>query len=378
MLNPIIKRTIIRHFSRSAKRLNATPGSGNSSSGTSGLLYALGGAGVAGLGFYFYQKSNTANRGLSNLATAASVLSHENPDYPGSLFQATSEHKGKADYQEVYNAIAEKIGDEDEYDGGIGYGPILVRMAWHASGSYDKNDHSDKKGGNYGGTMEHKYEANDPANSGLVKARNFLSSIQKKFDWISRGDLYTLAGVTAIQEMSGPKINWRPGRKNLGDSYQPPHGRLPDASQGATHIREVFTRLHNFSDEETAALIGVGHALGRCHKANTGYDGPWTFSPNLVTNEFFKLILDEKWQIKDWDGQTQFEDVKTKSLMMLPTDFALVFDPKFRKISREYAKDQDKLFKDFAAAFTKLLEGGIEFPKGQEYWQFKTLDEQNL
>ena len=44
---------------------------------------------------------------------------------------------------------------------------------------------------------------------------------------------------------------------------------------------------------------------------------------------------------------------------MLPTDMELVRDRTFRKHAREYARDQDKFFKDFAAAFGKLLELGV-------------------
>lgn len=44
----------------------------------------------------------------------------------------------------------------------------------------------------------------------------------------------------------------------------PPNGRLPDAAQGAEHLRQVFGRM-GFSDREIVALSG-GHTLGRCHR----------------------------------------------------------------------------------------------------------------
>lgn len=334
------------------------------------------------LGGYLIAPKEQKGRKLATVATAGSVWSPENKEYKKQVGEQEDahnyvavDHKPKEAYQEVYNAIAKKIAEEDEYDDGIGYGPVLVRLAWHASGSYDKNDTSEKKGGNYGGTMHHKFEADDPGNNGLVNARIFLNDIQEKFPWISRGDLYSLAGVVAIQEMAGPKIAWRAGRKNLDEKHQPPHGRLPDASQGATHIREVFNRLSDFSEEEIVALIGVGHTIGKCHANFLGYDGPWTFSPNVVTNQFFDLLLNKEWRIRKWDGPTQFQDVETKSLMMLPTDFALAFDPKFKKICEVYAKDEKKLFDVFSKAFAKLLELGVKFPLSEK-WIFKTLEEQ--
>lgn len=390
-----------RNFSQFFKRFNEqqTPAPEKKSGAGSWLLISAAVAALAGVGYYIYRPTSKPHgKKLASVATASYVMTHENPEFKeevhggkssggassgaisssdDGLYKATTDHKSKEEYQQVYNAIAKKIEEEDEYDGGVGYGPILVRLAWHASGTYDKDDKSEKRGGNYGGTMQYDYESNDPGNNGLIHARKFLEPIHKQFDWISRGDLFSLAGVVGIQEMSGPKIDWRPGRQNLPAANQPPHGRLPDASQGATHVREVFKRLNNFTDEETVALIGVGHTIGKCHKENTGYEGPWSFSPNMVTNQFFDLLVNEEWQIKKWDGQTQFEDKKTQSLMMLPTDFALVFDPKFKKISQEFAKDEGKLFNVFAGAFARLLELGTEFPKDQEVWHFKTLEEQD-
>ncbi len=59
-----------------------------------------------------------------------------------------------------------------------------------------------------------------------------------------------------------------------------------------------------FNDQEIVALLG-GHALGRCHANRSGFDGPWTFSPTVVTNDFYKLLLDSKWEWKKWDGPKQ-------------------------------------------------------------------------
>ncbi|GMM33455.1 cytochrome-c peroxidase [Saccharomycopsis crataegensis] len=373
-----IERQPVKNF----KRFNSS----GANRGSSNVGLIAGGSLLVGAGaaYYLTSRDHPSGKKLASAVTAGSIVTSDNQAYASQvgdgaskLYQAVATTKPKEAYQEVYNAVAHKIQDEDEYDGGIGYGPILVRLAWHLSGSYSHSDHGETKGGSYGGTMVHKFEASDPGNAGLEKARKFLESVQKQYGWISIGDLYTLAGVCAIQEMAGPKINWRPGRKNLPEKNQPPHGRLPDASQGATHIRAVFSRLsESFTDEQIAALIGVGHAIGKCHKESSGYEGPWTFSPNMVTNQFFDLLLNEDWQIKKWSGPTQFEDKKTQSLMMLPADFALSFDPGFKKISKKFAEDQDTLFTVFAGAFAKLLELGTEFPKDQKPWQFKTLDEQ--
>lgn len=88
-----------------------------------------------------------------------------------------------------------------------------------------------------------------------------------------------------------------------------------------------------------------------------------------MTNDFYKLLLDEKWHWRKWDGPKQFEDDKTKSLMMLPADMALVKDKSFKKWVEKYAKDNDAFFADFSKAFGTLLELGVPF-KTEETWTF--------
>jgi cytochrome c peroxidase len=72
---------------------------------------------------------------------------------------------------------------------------------------------------------------------------------------------------------------------------------------------------------------------------------------------------------KPWTGPDQYEDA-TGKLMMLPSDMALVADPEFKKYVELYAKDEARFFKDFAAAFSKLLELGVPFAATKAWYQF--------
>lgn len=84
------------------------------------------------------------------------------------------------------------------YDDGS-YGPVLLRLAWHSSGTYNAADGS---GGSNGGTMRFRAEAEHSANNGLQIARDLLEKhIKPKFPELSYGDMYTLGGVVAIQEL---------------------------------------------------------------------------------------------------------------------------------------------------------------------------------
>lgn len=158
----------------------------------------------------------------------------------------------KPDYGKVRKAL-EDLMDAPDYDDGS-YGPLMVRLAWHAAGTYDKNTLT---GGSNGATMRFHPECAHGANAGLGKARDLLEPIKAKFPWISYADLWTLAGVVAIETMGGPVVPWRPGRVDAAaGSSCPPEGRLPDAKLGASHIRDIFGRM-GFNDQEMVALIGA-------------------------------------------------------------------------------------------------------------------------
>ncbi|CAL8471756.1 g11298 [Coccomyxa elongata] len=321
----------LRQFSTEA----AAPKSGGGG-GTWAFLF--GAAGIGG-GLYYAKEKGYLDEFLSSTPAA------------------TTQPKVQ-DYEKVRKAIADLMSSEkaEDYDDGS-FGPILVRLAWHCSGSYDKATNT---GGSNGATMRFPPESDIGANKGLDVARKLLEPIKEQYPWISYSDLWTLAGAVAIEEMGGPPIKWRPGRTDQPDGKNcPPDGRLPDGAKGAQHIRDIFYRM-GFNDQEIVALSGA-HALGRCHADRSGFEGPWTHSPITFSNEYFKLLLDEKWNKKKWKGPVQYEDKTSKSLMMLPTDMALVWDKKFRPYVELYAKDDQKFFDDFAKAFSTLLELGVPF-----------------
>jgi len=258
----------------------------------------------------------------------------------------------KVDYDQIRKVIAAILDQEDYDDGSLG--PVLVRLAWHSAGTYDKIS---KTGGTNGATMRFVPESSDPGNAGLAFAQGVLEPIKAAFPAISYADLWVFAGTVAIEEMGGPKMKFTPGRKDVLDSKTiPPNGRLPDASKGAQHVREVFNRM-GFNDQEMVALIGA-HCLGRCHSDRSGYLGPWTRAPTTFSNLFFKELLDNNWSFKKWNGPKQYAD-PSGELMMLPADFALREDPAFRKYAEQYAKNEQQFFDDFASAWTKLMELGF-------------------
>lgn len=202
------------------------------------------------------------------------------------------------------------------------------------------------------------------ANAGLGLARDLLEKVKKAHPGISYADLYALAGVVAVKAMGGPSVPFKAGRTDATDgSTSPPDGRLPDAAQGAAHLRDIFGRM-GFNDAEIVALSGA-HSLGRCHTDRSGFVGPWTFAPTTFSNDYFVRLLEDKWIVKTvhnglpWTGPKQFTDEKTGQLMMLPTDLALIEDAAFKKHVVAFSKDPAAFAQAFSSAFSTLLDLGI-------------------
>lgn len=178
-----------------------------------------------------------------------------------------------ADLPKVRAAILEVIENDMEKrgDGTSLYG-TMIRLAWHCCGTYRASDDS---GGSNGARMRFDPEASYGNNAGLDVARAALEPVKAKFPAMSYADLYTFAGVVAVEEAGGPTVAYRTGRVDDADgSASDPADRLPDADKGSrtatmAHARDVFARM-GLTDQEMVALLGA-HAMGRCHVDRSGY-----------------------------------------------------------------------------------------------------------
>ncbi|KAK3036813.1 hypothetical protein RJ639_031291 [Escallonia herrerae] len=214
--------------------------------------------------------------------------------------------------------------------------PLMLRIAWHSAGTYDVKT---KTGGPFG-TMRHKLELSHAANNGLDIAVRLLEPIKEQFPILSYGDFYQLAGVVAVEVTGGPDVPFHPGRV---DKEEPPlEGRLPDATKGHDHLRDVFVKTMGLNDIDIVTLSG-GHTLGRCHKERSGFEGAWTTNPLIFDNTYFKELL---------SGEKE-------GLLQLPSDKALLSDPVFRPLVEKYAADEDAFFADYAESHMKLSELGF-------------------
>ncbi|MGW0017372.1 catalase/peroxidase HPI [Rhodococcus sp. NPDC003382] len=181
------------------------------------------------------------------------------------------------------------------------YGPLFIRMSWHAAGTYRI---ADGRGGGGQGAQRFAPLNSWPDNASLDKARRLLWPIKKKYgNSISWADLIIYAGNVAYESMGFPTFGFAFGREDifepeevfwgpedtwLGDAryagereLQGPLGAVqmgliyvnpegpngnPDPIEAARDIRETFGRMA-MNDVETAALIVGGHTVGKTHGA---------------------------------------------------------------------------------------------------------------
>ncbi|ROQ35568.1 catalase-peroxidase [Streptomyces sp. PanSC19] len=189
------------------------------------------------------------------------------------------------------------------------YGPLFIRMSWHAAGTYRI---ADGRGGGGQGAQRFAPLNSWPDNASLDKARRLLWPVKQKYGRkISWADLLVFAGNCAMESMGfktfgfgfgrpdvwepeeifwGPEDTWLGDERYSGDReltgpfgavqmgliYVNPEGPNgnPDPIAAARDIRETFGRMA-MNDEETAALIIGGHTFGKCHGAvDPEYIGP--------------------------------------------------------------------------------------------------------
>ncbi|MCX4539388.1 catalase/peroxidase HPI [Streptomyces sp. NBC_01565] len=189
------------------------------------------------------------------------------------------------------------------------YGPLFIRMSWHAAGTYRI---ADGRGGGGSGAQRFAPLNSWPDNASLDKARRLLWPVKQKYGRkISWADLLVFAGNCAMESMGfktfgfgfGRQDIWEPdeifwgsedtwlgderysgdreltgpfGAVQMGLIYVNPEGPNgnPDPLAAAKDIRETFKRMA-MNDEETLALIIGGHTFGKCHGAvDSAYIGP--------------------------------------------------------------------------------------------------------
>jgi catalase (peroxidase I) len=192
----------------------------------------------------------------------------------------------------------------------------------------------------------------------------------------------------------------------VGLIYVNPEGPLgnPDPKKSVEEIRITFEKMGH-GDRSTVALIGGGHAFGKTHGAcsdkeypepaglppkaaykqdtypyigrcpavgggvtgtgtstwTSGFEGPWTSTPTRWSNEFFRGLLDEEWEV--WEGpgghkQWRMKNQPSDPRMRLTSDIALLHDPEYKKYVELFASNMTAFDEAFNEAWTQLITNG--------------------
>ena len=210
----------------------------------------------------------------------------------------------KLDYDALKKDLHDLMTDsQDWWPADYGhYGPLFIRMTWHAAGTYRSGD---GRGGGNSGNQRFAPLNSWPDNGNLDKSRRLLWPIKQKYGKkISWADLFILVGNVAIESMGGKTfgfgggrpdiwapeedINWGAetewltnerysgvrdladplGAVQMGLIYVNPQGPDgdPDPVASGRDVRETFSRMA-MNDEETVALVAGGHTFGKGHGA---------------------------------------------------------------------------------------------------------------
>ena len=197
------------------------------------------------------------------------------------------------------------------------------------------------------------------------------------------------------------------GAVQMGLIYVNPEGPNGNADPvlSARDIRETFARMA-MNDEETVALVAGGHTFGKAHGAGdpgkyvgpepeaapiqtmglgwmnsmnsgrgvdtitSGIEGAWTTNPTQWDNDYFKILLENEWELtKSPAGAQQWipkggamagtvpdahDSARSHAPIMTTADLALKFDPAYLKISKDFYANPDKFADAFARAWFKL------------------------
>lgn len=322
------------------------------------------------------------------------------------------------------------------------YGPFFVRLAWHCSGTYRNTD---GVGGCGGGRQRFDPEASWEDNTNLDKARALLWPIKQKYGiGLSWADLFILAGTQSLRSMGTPITTYCAGRMDDGNGtnslplgpstiqekvapctgskngecqerpldtslapttvgliYVNPEGLMgePDPTNTFDLIRITFGKMGH-DDRSTVALIGGGHAFGKCHGAcnipvadhpagyppdmayeeseciwqgkcgtgpeqgignntwTSGFEGEWTTTPTQWTNGYFKNLLADDWEKHIGPGGLWQWRRPGSSTMMLTSDVALLYDFRYRALVEEFAANMTALDEAFDKAWSGLTTNG--------------------
>jgi Peroxidase len=185
--------------------------------------------------------------------------------------------------------------DDDSYQS---FAPLLLRAAFHSSGSYFLPDGS---GGSNGGTIFHHGELEDKSNGCIAIATKQLQMLFQEHKAVPLSDAVIIAGAVALDVMHFPRMDLvrvRGGRDMITNGVTC-RDRLPSSDDDPL---AVMSEHYGLTLSELTAFVGGAHNFGAAHGKCSGYHGQWTATPlswfgvGGTAPTFFPDLLREDWR----------------------------------------------------------------------------------
>ncbi|KAJ3172548.1 hypothetical protein HDU88_005876 [Geranomyces variabilis] len=298
------------------------------------------------------------------------------------------------------------------------YAPFMIRLAWHCNGSYRESDgRGGCDGARIRYSPEISWADNANLDKALkllepVKKKYAAISWGDLISFTGTTAIKSMGGPVLgfcggrVDDVNGdaslplgPSVQQQAihecpingectaplGPTTIGLIYVNPAGHMgvPNPVGSVPDVRSTFKNM-GMDDRETVSLIGGGHAFGKTHGAcklgagmcgsgpdkgigknafTSGFEGQWTGAPLVWGNQYFENLLKYNWTLFEGPGgnpqwkpaPTDKIDADDADVRMLTADLALLHDPIYLKLVKEYALDLKSLEHDFERSWYKLM-----------------------
>ncbi|KAG6612848.1 Catalase/peroxidase HPI [Phytophthora cinnamomi] len=226
-------------------------------------------------------------------------------------------------------------------------GALFVHAAWQCASTFRITDYA---GGCNGAKIRFAPEKDWPVNKGVDKIIAALEPIKKKYSTLSSADLIVLAGQVALEDAGSPKIDFLGGRTDAtngdGSDLLAPREYY---NSTLTAVRDNI-KILGVSTEEAVALAARPRSAAQ--QKTLGYSGSYSNNSNKLSNEYFQVLLNEKWTAV---SKKEFK-AEGQNVYMMDTDLALLDAPELKASVEKFAKDQKAFQKVFASAWAKVMQ----------------------
>lgn len=276
--------------------------------------------------------------------------------------------KVAADIKQLLHSTSPAVEPDTTPKGEPTYVALFSTLAWQCASTFRQTDYA---GGCNGAYIRLEPQRSWPTNKGLDKVLSVLEPIFDKYETLSYADLIVLAGTVAVAHAAEQGAAAANGAGSLAKQGLFPFcpKRSDAALVGPESLDYLEPRSYKtahiaFRDNAKVAGLTPAEAIvlsaqprSPSHQKRLGYSGSWSPNPSALSNNYFKLLLEQDWkESKAPSGEVEFKaTVDGTELYMTAADLAIKQHDSWKTIAEGYAADNRKFLKHFSAAWTKMM-----------------------